>query len=331
MTDHSIQISLIENIKDKLGPNVSFVDDLAELLDISNDSAYRRIRGDKSFSVDELKKVCLHYNISFDQILGQQSTNISFTPVNVGIEPKSILNYLQHIRDDLVNVETFADKEVQYLAKDIPAMQLFQFPAISAFKMFFWQKTIAANPHFENLKFKLEEGSPEVVQLSKEILDTYIKVPSTEIWSEETVISLVTQIKYYSESGWFEDPAEVDYLFDQVIALLDHMDAQAAAECKFKDGQKPIQKAGNFKLYINDLVLPNNTICVRTNDEWMVYISHNVMNFLKSYNKHFGFTTHSTITNLIKRSTLISGVGERERNKFFSKLKKRVLDTKASL
>jgi len=58
-----IQEILFQEIKGKLSSNISFVHDLSELLGISYDSAYRRIRGEKELSLEELKTICLHYNI----------------------------------------------------------------------------------------------------------------------------------------------------------------------------------------------------------------------------------------------------------------------------
>jgi len=47
----SIQEILFQSIKTKLPPNISFVHNLSELLGISYDSAYRRIRGEKELSL----------------------------------------------------------------------------------------------------------------------------------------------------------------------------------------------------------------------------------------------------------------------------------------
>ncbi len=45
-----LQINLFNHIKSVMPSNLSFVDEIADVLDISNDSAYRRIRGEKQVS-----------------------------------------------------------------------------------------------------------------------------------------------------------------------------------------------------------------------------------------------------------------------------------------
>ena len=64
----TIQEILFQSIKSKSNPNISFVHELSELLEISYDSAYRRIRGEKELSLEELKTICFHYKISVDAL-----------------------------------------------------------------------------------------------------------------------------------------------------------------------------------------------------------------------------------------------------------------------
>jgi hypothetical protein len=59
-------------------PHISLADELCDFLDISHDSAYRRIRGEKPLSLSELKVVCEKYNIALDQVLQLNSWHSSF-------------------------------------------------------------------------------------------------------------------------------------------------------------------------------------------------------------------------------------------------------------
>ena len=55
---NGIQQALFQQVKDQLPGHLSFVDEISDLLEISNDSAYRRIRGEKELSLKETQKVC---------------------------------------------------------------------------------------------------------------------------------------------------------------------------------------------------------------------------------------------------------------------------------
>lgn len=61
-----IQREIFAMIRQSLPPNISFVHEVSELLGISYDSAYRRIRGEKELSLSELVLICSKYDISLD-------------------------------------------------------------------------------------------------------------------------------------------------------------------------------------------------------------------------------------------------------------------------
>ncbi len=64
-----VQKELFFRIKGKLPPNISFVHEISESLEISYDSAYRRIRGVKELSISELFRLCNKYGISIDSLI----------------------------------------------------------------------------------------------------------------------------------------------------------------------------------------------------------------------------------------------------------------------
>jgi hypothetical protein len=64
MSEANLQKELFQHIKNSLPPNISMVDEIAELLSLSYDSVYRRIRGEKPVALDELKVLCEHFHLS---------------------------------------------------------------------------------------------------------------------------------------------------------------------------------------------------------------------------------------------------------------------------
>jgi hypothetical protein len=69
MESTQLQQDFFQHIKSKLPPHLSFVEEIAELLSISTDSAYRRIRGEKPISLEEVQRLCSHFRISLDHVL----------------------------------------------------------------------------------------------------------------------------------------------------------------------------------------------------------------------------------------------------------------------
>ena len=59
MESAGIQQLFFQKIKENMPAHLSFVDDIAEVLEISNDSVYRRIRFEKPISMEEVGKQML--------------------------------------------------------------------------------------------------------------------------------------------------------------------------------------------------------------------------------------------------------------------------------
>lgn len=62
----SVQSIFFSQIRALLPAQTKLVDEVAELLSVSYDSAYRRIRGETPLGFAELGKLSRHYNISVD-------------------------------------------------------------------------------------------------------------------------------------------------------------------------------------------------------------------------------------------------------------------------
>jgi len=322
---------LFKNIKEKLPDNISLADDIADLLNVSTDSAYRRIRGEKALSMDELKDICAHYGISIDSLLGIESDSVTFNYKSLSEEQLNFEQYLSSMLEDITNIAAFEEKHIIYSAKDIPIFHYFHFPELATFKLFFWGKTILQFPELENKDFAPDVLDKGLLELGKKILETYIHVPATELWNEETVNVTLKQILFYYESGMLKDKAQAASLMDELSKLIDHIKKQAAEGCKFLPGLKPAKAEGNFQLFYNEVLLLDNSLLITVGDTKMVYVTHNALNYLKTADTQFADQTQKWLENLKSKSSLISGVSEKERNKFFNTMQDKVAQAKDSL
>ena len=149
----TIQGLFMQQIKDRLTPGTPLVDELAELLNVSNDSAYRRIRGETQLALDEVELLAAKYGISIDALFGIQSNAITFNYRALNSTGFGMVEYIQDVLENMQIINSFEDRKMFYSAKDIPLFHLFQVPEIAAFKTFLWMKTIAGFPELENVKF----------------------------------------------------------------------------------------------------------------------------------------------------------------------------------
>jgi hypothetical protein len=308
-------------IRAKVGLHVSLSDELAESLNISSDSAYRRMRMEKKLSVEEVEILCQKYEIALDLTLAAHGNATHFRRVST--EASQFSGFLEGIAADLKTIVSQPGARILYYAKDIPLFHYFPFPEIAAFKLFFWRRSVMGQPSLQKEKFNLFQQSSGIPAHGLQMTELYNAIPSTEIWSAETFLSLLLQIRYYHESGIFAGPRDARILCEKVLDLIRHIENQVAAGSKFLPGKEVQRAAHYFDFYVNEVMLGDNSILVTSETEKRVYLPHHVVNYLVTDEPGFCTETETLLQNLVQRSTLISATGEKARGLFFNELKKR--------
>ncbi|SFE55507.1 helix-turn-helix domain-containing protein [Thermoflexibacter ruber] len=314
------QIQFLQKIRNLSQGQYSFADELAEVLGLSADSIYRRIRGETALSVDELLKICRHYKVSPD-ILNETDSGFVNFHYNLLQNAADFENYLTSFLASLQMLKK-AGKSAQiiYAADDVPIFHHFNFTEHAAFKMFYWMKSVLNMDIFAGKKFSYSLIKPELLRLGKEIYEAYCQVPSIEIWTEESLNSTLNQILYYWESGLFENPKEIGIIIEQTYKLIDLIQKQAEAGSKTLD----IRNRDNFLMYHTEIQIGNNCVLVTAGEQKMVYIRHQTFNTLRSTNPNFCKETQQWLQNEIRKSLPISGVAEKQRYQFFQKIKQKI-------
>ncbi len=306
----SIQTTFLNQVKLKLPPHLSFVDDLAELLNISRDSSYRRIRGETVLSLDEVKKICTHYKVSLDTLLSPNSEMVTFNNRKIDQTDFTFEMWLKSVLSNLEMICSFPEKELTYVAKDIPFFHYYAYPNLAAFKMFFWMKTYHRYPQFADTKFYPKVISKDLLQVGQRIWDRYAEIPSVEIWSDETAVVTCRQIQYYHETGVITTN-QAHQLCDEYSSMINQIQQWV------KNGIKENNTA-QFGMYKNDILIAETTIFFKMGDKRVAFLTYNTMNILTTSNDRFCDIMEDYLTNLVHKSIQISTSGEKERAIFFN-------------
>lgn len=324
----AIQKQFLQKIEDLIPKEASLVFELSELLGISTDSVYRRMRAETMMTLDEIIKICNYYNVSFDAFSKTESGMVTFRYSLPEPTFDSFLNYQSRICDEMKKIRASETGRIIYAAEDIPVFFHYGFDEIARFKIFYWLKSVANVPELQNVPYHPDLISKEIIDISKEIFDLYVQIPSWEIWTEMTVVSAVKQIEYFWESGFFagsDDALRVcESLSAELTAIL------GMAERSAKNGKD----TENYRLYCSDIEIANNCVLVELGKLRAVYLGHLTFYTLSTSSETYGERTAEWLDTLIRKSTLISGVSEKQRLRFFKKamdtvgaLKKRISGT----
>ncbi len=123
MDSLSKQQLLFQHIKSILPSHLSLIDEIADILNISNDSVYRRVRGEKPITLDEVAKLASHYKLSLDQFLHLKTDSFIFTGRLANESVHVFESWMHETLKQVSYINSFTHKHMYYLAKDLPLMQ----------------------------------------------------------------------------------------------------------------------------------------------------------------------------------------------------------------
>ncbi len=332
MASADVQQRFFQHIKDILPAHLSLVDEVAELINISNDSAYRRIRGEKPISFEELQKLCSHYKVSLDQFLHLQSDAIIFNGrVNTSSETL-FEDYLKSVLQQFQLMNSFEKKHLYVLMKDIPPFVHFQIPELAKFKFYFWIKSILYDESLKKVKFSLEDPRYDgFLPVSRKVIESYNTIPVTEIWNIESINSTLRQMDFYRQSGMYKSDNDIKILYEKVAELINHIERQAEYGVKFLIGSEPSKNAAPYQMFVNELILGDNTFMAELGNTRLTYLNHSVLYFVGTKDEQFNDAMFKNLNNLTKKSTQVSSIGEKERVRFFNRLRDKIQRMQSAL
>ena len=222
-------------------------------------------------------------------------------------------------------INSFQRKQMLYLCKDLPIWHFYLFPEIAAFKTFFWIKTLLNDPAYSDKSFSLAAYPfDDCFAIGQQLIREYNQIPCLELWNLESINSTLSQIVYYRDAGIFANNADLDAVIHSFDRTLDHLYQQAVKGVKFMPGDTDVSYRSPVQLYINEVVIGSNTILAEIDNAKLSFITYNVFHHLVTKDDRFNESAFRSFNNLVSRSTLISGTGEKDRNRFFKILRDRV-------
>ena len=118
--------------------------------------------------------------------------------------------YLEHLLNQLNYFNSFENRELYYMSKDIFIFHSFGFHELTVFKIFFWMKTILQYPFEGKELVVLESLRESVFKITSKMSDAYNKIPSWKCGMLKASMQRIRQIDYYRQSKIF--PSDQDAL-----------------------------------------------------------------------------------------------------------------------
>ncbi|MEM0996728.1 MAG: hypothetical protein AAGN35_06605 [Bacteroidota bacterium] len=318
-----LQARLFARLRELLPSHLSLATELAALLEISVDSAYRRMRGETPLRLDEFGRITRKFGIGLGGLDSGGGQHIQFERSLGRVEEEQVHGSFAALADILHHLQQAGDSEIVYFSMELPIFHVLQSGPLLAFKLYYW--------NWIDREYRTQPGSIKLdlpgdpIPLAR-IVSLYQQVPTTEIISENALSTTMMQILFFLESGSFAQASDAILLFDEIEKLVDHLRIQAEVGQKFPLGNpRPDHRSdGNFRLFFNEMIHSQDLALVRAQGHQSVYLEHNVLGFLRTTDSTFFAQTDAMLQRIMRKSILISQVSERERNRFFNRLTQRV-------
>ena len=308
-----VQKYLFEVLKARIPDQHRMVDIVEELLGISTDAAYKRIRGQKELSFTELRTLSQKFNLPLEEIFSyksEQTAIFSYVPVNFA-DQEAYIQYLNNLNDGMAVLKASSDKEIYFAAQDIPIFHFSKYPDLTLFKLYAWNDAII-HKQISFIDFCNKLDKDRIMPIFQQIHNSYLVIPSKEIWTEQTIGAILRLLEHYYAMGAFKDKKALFFLIEQLQNLIEDVKNYTNDGCKPKDTP--------FTMYASPVDLENNFMLTRRGSELMCRIKLYTINSITTINQAMCAETKKWIDDLISKSTQISEISAKQRVKFFKEL-----------
>lgn len=326
-----LQFRLITLLKQRIGKDEALGTVLSDILFISTDAAYRRVRGETAFSIYELERISRHFNLSIDNLFNFSQTQVLFDyqplknfSINMNSYFSSISDYLQMLRNQ-------ENPRLIISINNTPFFQLFNFPELVHFKLYFWAKTHLKMNEIQDVKYGKQQFPVEAFKVGQRILRKYNSIPSVEIYDPELLMGFARELFYYYNSNEFEDPFYVLELFDQMLSFIEHLREQAKVGKKFGVGKRPPANGCELEMVHNETLNSITSFYYSTKQSSGLFLAHNFMNSLHTVNNAYVKDSKQILDCLISNSVKISTGNERGLSMYFNPLIKVINNYKSRI
>ncbi|MDR2927038.1 MAG: hypothetical protein LBV41_02365 [Cytophagaceae bacterium] len=314
--NNDIQQKLFDEIRMNFHSKNSLVYNIADVLNISTDSAYKRMNGTIALNIEETHLLCKYFRVSFDSLIDVgnsgayefQAYDISKSVKDYG-HAFALLHYLKRIKNSV-------ESNMIISATSIPVYYLMEQKELLFFKLYVWFRGVYE--YNGNLNdFINEFDSPEITDCYQQIVDHYKHIPSSEIWKEETVDTFLKVINYHLKVNSFSDMEQPLLLCSQILSVLDKLQIWAKA------GKKD-ESDTTFQFYLCEMDPEQDIHLIIHPDAVSCNIKLFTMNNLKITDRELCDEAERWMSRMMQCSVLLSGSAEGERIKFFDAQKEKV-------
>jgi len=300
----------IAQLKKKIPQNISATEEIASILGISYDAAYRRLKGKVGFDLNETILLSKKFDISLNELFEVGEENTYLIKESDPVRSLTGFNeYLGRLNEQLTPFSNRKDCSILLSAQELPMVYYFNNPLLVRFKIFIWTTILGASKTTERIKFCDFIISDDIYETAKKMRKTYDNTNATEMWSFGAINIVLQQLLYLFKMRQvnIDDAIKICDALTEVMKLI---------EIKTINGGK--SKDRKYTLYSNDMVMMSNSVILRYKDKMLFAYPYALLKFFKVENQKACKEQETYILDQILHASCITSASTQDHANFFN-------------
>lgn len=302
------------------------IEAISKLLHVGRDGVYRRIRGETVLAADEMITLARHYSIKIETRSKEQMPKMYFP--NGAKKFTSELEWFEELLQRTKMNAALPDVKVDYATPELPLFYQLYAPTLLAYKTYIFGTTAWDLSKWKGAEFSPDMIDPGVQKIAEELMPVLYSFPARELWSAGILDVTLREIIHGVEVGNLPNSSVVDKMFDEIEAIIQHMEAMTKAGKRFAPNEVYTEKSPDFRVYHNEMTNTNNVILVHSSLQSIVYTTFVNPNYLFSTDERLYARTQTWFINLVSTSNTLNNDAAKYRIAYFKHLRKKVDDAK---
>lgn len=296
-------------VKQKIPQNLSAIDEVASLLNINYDAAYRRMNGTVNFSLEEAVKISEHFDISLNELFYINDPDSYVVRESKPIKSTNDFNtYLEKVYTEMKFLVDRDDASILFSAREIPMFYFFNHPTLVKFKMYIWCFVLNVTPFNKRINYSDFIITDKMVENANRVGQTYQRINVTEIWSFGALNNVLQQLLYFHRLRQIsiEDAQQICY------ALLFELKALEEYTLNNKNNKR------KYELYNNDIIMNNNAMIMNFKGTKSFVYPYTLLKFFIINNYKACCEQEEYLIEQLRYCTHITNTSVREHAAFFN-------------
>ena len=307
--DNKLKQILIKRILDNIPSHFKPIDFLMDILDLSRESVYRRLKGSIDFTFSESIKLGQELNFSLDELYTEydlQLASFEYQKNRISSPEKYSIEILENYEKMMYELES-ADGYIVNTLNRLLWLFLLPHSHLTKFVFYKWIHQFDTLP----LDFAYNELilNPRIIELCKNIISYDYKLENIMIIDKNIFLKTVQEIKYYRDRGLIL-PHEISLIKNDIQDLLES--TQQILQTGITDLGNPCT------IYLSSINIDTNSLYMRTNNKEIVYYYIFSDSNIQTSNPNICKMHSNWLDSLKKYSTLISASNQKMQAEFIN-------------